>query len=63
MYIVREPSTFLEDLLHLLVRKLSLHLKEAAVRKLMLDMPVPGRLGQKGSDHACESMLQKLSKN
>ena len=29
MYMVVEPNTFLEDLLHLLVRKLSLHLKEA----------------------------------
>ena len=29
MYIVLELNTFLEDLLRLLVRKLSLHLKEA----------------------------------
>ena len=29
MYIVLEPHTVLEDLLRLLVRKLSLHLKEA----------------------------------
>ena len=29
IYIVVEPNSFLEDLLHLLVRKLSLHLKEA----------------------------------
>ena len=62
MYIVLEPNTFLEDLLHLLVRKLSLSAFERsliipAVRKLMLDMPVPGRLGQMGSDRPFESML------
>ena len=33
-----------------------------AVRKLMLDMPVPGRPGQKGL-RPCESMLEKFSKN
>ena len=54
MYVALEPNTFLGDLLRLLVRKLSLHLITPAVRKLMLDMPVPDRLSNlrpKGSDH------------
>ena len=44
--IVREPNTFFEDLLHPLVTKLILHLKEATLhlqmRKSKLDVPVPG---------------------
>ena len=43
--LVWEPNTFFEDLLHPLVRKLFLHLKEAmrkSMRKSMLDVPVPG---------------------
>ena len=66
MYIVLEPNTVLEDLLHLLVRKqdkvisaFERILITPAVRILMLDMAVPGRpsdLRPKGL-RSCESML------
>ena len=55
MYIVLEPNTFFgrsvapscENVISAFERSLI----TPAVRKLMLNMPVPGRLGQKGSDH------------
>ena len=55
MYIVVEPNTFFgrsaapscEKVISAFERSII----TPAVRKLMLDMPVPARLGQKGSDH------------
>ena len=71
MYIVLEPHTFLEDLLRFLVScekvisACERSLITPAMRKLIMDMPVPGRpsnLRPKGLK-PCESMLYKLGKN
>ena len=55
MYIVVEPNTFFgrsvasscDEVISAFERSLI----TPVVKKLMLDMPVPGRLGQMGSDH------------